>query len=365
MSLDSAFPLEASIAAPLFDLGVPGYHSFVAGYSHIRHVQCTDVNKLLYEKIFKIFDNFGLKYYVFAGALVGYVRDGKLPPWIDDMDVMIFREHIEFFESTVVPALSACGFNCRPVAKQFSGGGYHILGLQNGKRDKDITFTDSTSINVPWLQVDVFYSEHCDGLVKNLAGWGLYHNKKVKSEWVGDGKSISMNGIMFPTFMNINDDVLEEYGDVLNNVVVKTHGKSFLSASNLPYQVFANAYSKTVNLTSTTLPPGVSRHDLSMYSGLSQKAVDIDPKLSFEEIVRLVVFKDTSSITLNSSDHLFWAADLKRLFPGLSVVVSIQTFQDAHNSALLCDFIDDVVSSKKNLVSLYKDHVSSMKRHSS
>ena len=49
-----------------------------------------------FTQIFKIFDSLGLKYYVFAGALVGFVRDGMLPPWLDDMDIMVFKEHKNF-----------------------------------------------------------------------------------------------------------------------------------------------------------------------------------------------------------------------------------------------------------------------------
>ena len=356
MSFDIRVPLEASIAAPLFDLSNTGYYSSVAGYSHVRHVQCTEINKLLYQKIFKIFDSLGLKYYVFAGALVGFVRDGMLPPWLDDMDIMIFKEHKEFFENEVVPLLQACGFNCRPVGKGFLGGGFHILGLQSGpRRDDALPFTQSTSVSIPWFQVDVFYSEHTDGLVKNTAKWGLYHNRNVQSDWVCPGQNITMEGIVFPTFSNIIDDVMEEYGDVLNNVVVKTHGQTFLVASNLAYDVFINNYRNILNATATLLPPGVSRSDLSLYSGSAGQTIDVSPDMSFENIVKQIVFKDASSIDFSSSHHLFWSRDLKRLFPKLSVTVTLDNMRDVRNAAMLKDSIDDVCSSKQHLVSAYRE----------
>ena len=126
-----------------------------------------------------------------------------------------------------------------------------------------------------------------------------------------------MEGIEFPTFSNIADDISEEYGDVFNNVVVKTHGKTFLSASNLSYQVFIDNYRNILTATSTTRPPGVSRSDFSAYRGSMLQSIDISPDLSFESIVKLIVFKDAASVCLCSSQHLFWAVDLKRFFPNL------------------------------------------------
>ena len=90
--MSSNISFEDSIVAPLIDFRQLGYKTSVAGYSHVKHVQFTDIHRHLYEKVFKLFDNLGLNYFVFAGALVGYVRNGELPPWMDDMDVMIFEE---------------------------------------------------------------------------------------------------------------------------------------------------------------------------------------------------------------------------------------------------------------------------------
>ena len=82
----------------LFDLEQSGYCTQIAGYSHALHPQCSDISKYLYKKVFSLFERYGLGYFAFAGVLLGYVRNQSMPPWLDDMDVMIFEEDFEKFD---------------------------------------------------------------------------------------------------------------------------------------------------------------------------------------------------------------------------------------------------------------------------
>ena len=134
----------------------------------------------------------------------------------------------------------------------------------------------------------------------------------------------------------------------------KNNTGSFLNASNLAYDVFCNNYKNILTATSTTLPPGVSRSDLSLYSGSAGQTIDLSPDISFESMIKQIVFKDASSVSLVSSKHLFWAVDLKRYFPKLSITVNLDNKRDVRNAALLKDSIDDVHSSRPPLLTAYK-----------
>lgn len=211
--------LKYSIIAPLFDLQEPGYFTCISGYSNARFVPFTDAARHVYQQFFAILSSFGLEYYVFAGTLVGYVRNKRVPPWMDDIDIMIFEKDVPLFEEKVAPMMLECGFNCRPVNEQkHPGGGFHLLALQqqSGRRKDTIRFSADKNISVPWAQCDVFFSRvDKDNVVRNYSNWGLYHKKDIPVEWVMPPQTIEMNGMTFPTFANIESDILQEYGDVV------------------------------------------------------------------------------------------------------------------------------------------------------
>jgi len=78
-----------------FNINVPVYR----GFNH------------LYAKIFfNILNNLNLDYYVFAGTAIGYVRNKKNIPWVDDYDIIIFKEELDKFEKIIVPKLKYYGF---------------------------------------------------------------------------------------------------------------------------------------------------------------------------------------------------------------------------------------------------------------
>lgn len=96
---------------------------------------------------------------------------GKCHPWMDDIDVMIFEDEIEKFETVVLEALKGCGFHFF-APRLWPNGGYHILALQKSRnRDDSIAFIPTVQVKVPWAQVDVFYSKvDEDGFIRNCDG---------------------------------------------------------------------------------------------------------------------------------------------------------------------------------------------------
>jgi hypothetical protein len=334
--------LKSSIASPLFSFDREGFVTSIAGPTNARYVPCTDAAKHLYNKIFSVFDELGLEYFVFAGALVGYVRNKKLPPWLDDMDVILFEDSIQLFEDKVVPELAGMGFNCRPVAKSLAGAGFHILGLQQSANRQDkIAACKDRRVSIPWFQVDIFYSKvDQDGLVKNLSGWGLYHKRQVQFDWFKNPQRVEMDGVRFPTISNVEDDVMEEYGDVCNELVVKTHGTTFLSAAHIEWAVFEAEFDKLSNMLCSSLPPSVDRVSFEEFVPQEGFVLEVSPTATFDDICAEIVRTRAGAVKLKSGDHIFWTMDLKRLFPEVVIEVAVSNVRELARSVHLSDFID-------------------------
>lgn len=354
--------VTTSVAAPLFDLEAPGYFTSIAGNTNARYVPFTDAAKHIYQQILGILDHFGIEYFVFAGTLVGYVRNGRMPPWMDDIDIMIFGDNITLFEEKVAPYMLACGFNCKPAANKLTGGGYHILALQQStKRSDAIPFADTEDISVPWAQIDVFFSTVDEkNMVRNLKAWGLYHRKDVPFDWVMPPQEISMNGMTFKTFSNIEADVLQEYGDVRNELVVHTHGKVFLRAPKLEWDIFDREFNRLVETTVSQLTPNLSQDAYAGYSSVPGKKCQPDKTANFDEIMVQIVQENAGAVLLQGEEQTFWVMDIKRLAPELQVCVHLSSLEGAKRAAHLRAYIDEVETSDPDLQAKYDETIAAL-----
>lgn len=354
--------VTTSIAAPLFDLTSQGYFTSIAGYTNARYVPFTDAAKHIYSQIFSILDHFGIEYFVFAGTLVGYVRNGRMPPWMDDIDIMIFGENISLFEEKVAPYMLACGFNCKPAANRLNGGGYHILALQQGvKRSESTPFSSTQNVCVPWAQFDVFFSTVDENnIIRNLKGWGLYHRKDVPLEWVTPPKKIQMDGMQFTTFSNIESDVMQEYGDVRNELVVKTHDTVFLRAPNISWDVFDREFNNLVESTTSKLTPSLSKETYEEYTTIAGNTCTPCATASFDEIISQIVICQATALFLEGDEQIYWVMDIKRLFPEIYISVHFHTIHAAKRAAHLREFIDDAKASDLDLKEKYNQIINSL-----
>ena len=82
---------------------------------------------------FKILNKFDLEYYVFAGSAVGLVRNGENIPWVDDYDVIVFKEHMDKYKKDILPVLLFNGFYCNnhTLGDQFFSGCFTNNNLAN------------------------------------------------------------------------------------------------------------------------------------------------------------------------------------------------------------------------------------------
>lgn len=360
--IDEAISMRTSIASPLFNLNSQGYFTSVAGYTNARYVPFTDSAKHIYSQILAVLDYYEIEYCVFAGTLVGYVRNGRMPPWMDDIDIMIFEKDIPSFEEIAAPQLRACGFNCKIVGKQYAGGGYHILGLQQGgTRNETIPFSATQDISVPWAQCDVFFSEVDNtNIIRNKKGWGLYHRKEIPIEWVMPSKTVKMDDMEFKTFADIESDVLQEYGDVRSELVVKTHSTTFLSAASLDWAVIYEEFNRIVKNTVSPLPPSLSHETYNAYSPVNGIVCTPDKETSFDIIMKQIVDNNASEVKLVDDDQIFWVMDIKRLIPNILVSVQVNTLIAVKRAVHLRQFIDVVKAKNSNLLEIYDEMASSM-----
>lgn len=348
---DTAETGGASSLAALFDMSQQGIYTSISGYSHARYTQYTEASRHIHNQILRILESFGIEYYLFAGSMVGYVRNRQMPKWMDDLDVIIFDHQVELFESRVVPYLQRCGFMCW-LPDGFLRGGYQLISLLQGDeraavegydRGRTISLAEGVNVTVPWAQVDVFYTMvDADGFIRNISGWGLYNEKNIPADWVRPGVFLEIEGRRQRVFSRWEDDIQREYGDVMNNLVVSTHGTTYLTAPNTPWAAVSAEFDRIVAQTSRNLPPSLSEAAHLAFRPIAGQRAAPKPTDSFDAIVAEIVRTSAEEVRLTGGDQIFWVMDLKRLFPKLRIQVRVADALEAGRAAHLRAFIDGV-----------------------
>ena len=302
----------------LFDPERPAHFSSLAGVTNARFAQYTEAAHAVYRQVMRLFEHHGLEYYLFAGSMVGYVRDRRMPPWMDDLDVIVFEDQVPLFEERVVPQLRRAGFNAFAPTK-YAGGGYHILSMQmSAKRSGTIRYARDLEVTVPWAQVDAFYTTvDAQGLLRNPAAWGLYHVKDVPVDWVRPGQTVDIEGVDFRVFADWARDIRREYGDVMNNLVVASHGKTLLRVPDVPWAQVSAEFRRLYREAPNPLPPSVDAARLRAYAPIRGRVHQPAPADSFDEMLANVLNEGASDLLLSRPEQMAWALDFHRLVPSL------------------------------------------------
>lgn len=351
-------------ASPLFDFSRPGVSTAIGGLSHAVYEQHTRGSRHIHHKILAIFDHFGLEYYLFAGSMVGFVRNRAMPQWMDDLDVLVFDDQIEKFEAEVVPYLRKCGFNCFAPKEPYDKGGYHVLALQSAdwNRQVEIPLTGETGIKVPWAQVDVFFAQtDADGFVRSPSAFGLFHKKDIPESWVKPGVFVEIEGVQRRVFSEYVRDIYKEYGDVLNEVVVATHDKVFLQAKGIAWQTFEDAFNNIVRDTTCALPPNVSQGMVRNYAPVEGILAEVEAEASLDAMLLTVLERNAAEIAIAGDTGIFWVMDLKRILPALKIRVSPVSQRGLQRAAHLVEFIDRVVFAKPEDREEFDEYVRAIK----
>jgi hypothetical protein len=331
-----------NLCANIFQKDTRGFYTDICGYSHALYEQYTHCSKIVHDQILGILNNCQIPYFLFAGSMVGYVRNKQMPAWMDDLDIMIFEEHINEFWDVAAVKFLECGFVCQVVDPPFDGGGAHILGMQLGdSREHTIPLAAGIHKTVPWAQVDIFFSKITDdGIVKNLKSWGLYDSKNVPAEFIFPKRVVEIDGQQFPSFQEVEKDILLEYGDVLNNIVVGTHDKVFLRADGVPWKDFYADWYRHIEDTSSRFPLGVNAQLVVNHTYTKDREFTSASGMSLADIVRGINEVKASTVFLVDEIQLLYCCDLKRMLPDLKVCVTISSVRFANHAAHLRRYID-------------------------
>jgi len=206
----------------------------------------------LYAKLFfNILDTLNLNYYVFAGTSVGYIRNKKNIPWVDDYDIIIFENEIEKFEKKIIPELNDLGFWCFEP-KNYKNAGWHVL----------------SKFGQFCFQCDVFFTKINNGIIQNLGNWGLYSLKNIDINIVNPKKYLTIdNDLTLPFFNNINKYVEKEYGDVINTCVFHiNHRNTFTVKGNYSnvYNSFDSIKNKIISKTENLFDSHIYKNDVTL-----------------------------------------------------------------------------------------------------
>jgi len=343
-------------ASKLFDKSITAFRTDICGYTHAVYEQHTEVSGILQSQILSILDYCEISYYLFAGSIVGYVRNRQMPPWMDDLDIMIFEDDVERFWRVAAKELQECGFICRRPDPPHNEGGAHILGMQLGnKREIELPITSSIRKPVPWAQVDVFFSTITPaGLVKNISGWGLYHRKSLQSDWVFPGKTVLIGANRYKVFSEYEKDIFHEYGDVMNNVVVQTHDKIFLKIDSIKWSEFHSDW--TVNLPSTGLA-----EICGVYEPLAPVCPDVvfstTANMSLCEVISRAHVLRAGTIRLTEEAQLCYSADIKRVLPPVRIIAYIGSPRYSAHAAHLREYIDGIQASCDEIEELHAGYM--------
>jgi hypothetical protein len=243
------------------------------------------------------------------------------------------------------------------VAAPYTGGGYHILALQQdaNSRRAPIELADGIPVVVPWAQVDVFYTRvDAAGFIRNLSNWGMYHTKQIPETWVRPGTFVHLDSFRARVFSNYEDDIWHEYGNVASNIVVHSHDKVSLKLMGSDWEKFEFDYDALLSTRVRGLPPSVSRARLAEFVPEARRQYEAPAGANFDFISKMICEDGPGQVTLTGADQSFWALDLKRLFPGVKLDVLISSEKEAKRAVHLRRFIDSVQFSDSGVRHIYE-----------
>jgi hypothetical protein len=193
-------------------------YSYMNGVTPCRVNMFTPFIRSCSHLFFDILEQENIQYAVFAGSAIGLYRNALNIPWVDDFDIIILENQIPKIKQ-LVSVLNHYGFYWR-YRRREKGGGIQVYYYPDHTRN--ILYGGT-------FQCDIFFSYFDrDKHLKNKGGWGLYHERKVKQQWVLPFKKHLFEGKHLPFFNNYLEDIKHEYGDIDQAVIHIQHKKYHL-----------------------------------------------------------------------------------------------------------------------------------------
>lgn len=270
-----------------------------------------------YKRVFTILNKEKVNYYVFAGTLVGYIRNKKNLPFADDYDIMIFNNEEKNMEK-ILNILEKNGLSISqphiarpdlyPNMAGWQCGGY-IGDIINPPMDRGILF-------------DIFLSEIVNGIVKNTGNFGTYHHKNIPNTLIQPCTEITIDDITLKTVNKIDEYVEKEYGDVINNVnIYMSHGseKRILLKAHYShvYESF-DSYIETAK-QNTLNKIHFNWNDLSEKTYSNHSLIKTNKFKDAFEILEYINKNSISKISFTDTSILGFSYDIKYYFPDIEL----------------------------------------------
>jgi len=174
-------------------------------------------------------------YAVFAGNSVGLLRNKQVLPWGDDFDIIIFDKHVPILFKTICPELKNFGFK---IETKINPNGV-LCGIK--VFGPTIKFDNSNSSSTSVFQCDVFFSYFDkNNILKNIGGWGLYHQKNIPYNVVLPFRQQMFYGMLLPFFNNPKKEVELSYTNIDKCSIFSHHLHK--SEKNLTGTIFYNKW---------------------------------------------------------------------------------------------------------------------------
>jgi glycerol-3-phosphate cytidylyltransferase len=334
--------MEESIIK-LFDNNINDtYYSEVYGFNKNVNVYRNFIH--LYAKIFfKLLDDMNLDYYVFAGTSIGYVRNAQNIPWVDDYDIIIFKEEFKKFENNIIPKLNNLGFNCHIGFENTAC----LEGYQIYSRFKNI------------FQCDIFFSIiNKNGIVKNISGLGLYNSKNIHINMIKPKKYLTIdNDLTLPFFNNMDEDVKIEYGDVLNNCNIHIDHKATCKIKHHfteVYDCFNNIKTHIINNTKKLFDNHMYNNNEThnnYYDFIMQFNFKTNNVLNHIDVLKYIKQQNIKTWNIIDEKLLIFCPDIKYYFKEITINFYLLNNINKENLIFL-NYVDNMFYSNQSCIDI-------------
>lgn len=328
------------------------YFSAVYGFSKNITVY-RDFTHLYAKLFFKILDDLNLDYYVFAGTSIGYFRNKKNIPWVDDYDIIIFQKDYNKFINNIIPVLENLGF---VVIKQVKFNELINCGYQIYSKFGKNCFL-----------CDVFFSViKKEGIVKNNNNkWGRYNKYDLHIDLIKPKQFLTIdNDLTLPFFNNFQKDIKIEYGDVINRCAIHVNHKE--KNGCIIKEHFSKVYKYFNEIKKRIINNGKKLFNGHNYKNneTQNNYEDFTKKFIFGEIptlnhIAVLKYINENNIkTWNILDEKFliFCPDIKFYFKKITINFYLLENIQKENLIFL-NYIDNLYYSKKKLINKIKNEI--------
>jgi glycerol-3-phosphate cytidylyltransferase len=298
---------------------------------------------------FQILDKINLEYYVFAGTSIGYVRNKSNIPWVDDYDIIVFEQNINFFEEKIIDILKKNGFICSSwINEKGTKAGYRIFS-QSMMLNRSTNELEKGTL----FQCDVFYSKiNENNIVKNLCGYGLYNHKNITYDMIYPSQRLQIDDITLPFFNKMEEDVLIEYGDVINECCIHVNHKR----TKFIYEHYTKVYQKFnehIDRAKKNTLNYITKNNNYKYENNCTFKKEME-FVNVLDALRYINLRNVKTLFILDEKFLKYCISIKHYFPEINIIFYMFHEINIHNIIFL-NYVDIIRFSNENIKNIYED----------